>query len=205
MATIDTTGLLLEIDQLKDNRETLSDIIDGKERVLYDAMCHNAHNKFHNTNSFPGWEYVKKCDITCMSTLRMFSHYADTPETCLSRLPLPQLAYLVAQLRTVISPGDRRVSVISPIYHNGTSYVEKSRKHLLRDHVIFLCDYGCDNCGIVSHTTDICMYSNSNQPMQYQPIQSKHLPQISQPTKTIVSRNKNRNRRRNKINNTSGF
>lgn len=201
MKTTDTTGMRLELDQLRGNRETLSDIIHEKECVLYDAVCHNARIRFHSNHAFPGWEYVKKCDITCMSTLKMASHYSEVPEQCISRLSLSQLAYLVAQLHTVIAPDDRRVSVVASLYHDGTRFVEKTKKHLLRDHVIFLCDNGCDNCGIVSHTTDVCCYSDTNQPPQYtspQPSPPKGLSLQS----TKKPRKRNRNRNRNKKSNT---
>lgn len=191
MASLDTTSILLEIDQLKDHRETLETIIQEKEATLYRHLCHNAHKKLNADHSFPGWQDVQKCNITAMSTLKMSTQYDSVPEQCISRLPLSHLVFLVSRLRTVIDPSDQRVFYISPFYHNGTGIVEKSRKHLLRDHVLFLCDNGCDNCGIVSHTTHRCVFNDNNHPVPY-------VPQVVTVRKETRNKNKNRNKHRNR-------
>ena len=170
---ITSTSVQLEIDLLEADRATLDAIIREKKDLLYSIQCTQEQRRFHQKHHFPGWQYVKKCDITAASTDTIASQFENMEDDIISHLPIEALIYLVAQLDNVPPPpGGLYMNI--PMVHrlfkgpNGT-FQEKSEKHFLRDHVLHLCVYGCDNCGIVSHTYTHCPNTNGEPLLPYIP------------------------------------
>jgi len=167
-----TTDIQLEIDMLEADRQTLSAIIQEKKDTLYSMQCTNEQRRFMQSYQFPGWQYVKKCDITSASTGVVASQFEGMDADLISRLPVEALMFLVAQLDHVPSPGSMYMNIpMVPRIYKGPDGMpqEKSMKHFLRDHVLHLCDYGCNICGIVSHTYTHCPNSKGEVLLPYIP------------------------------------